>query len=230
MNRQKQPYSVLFAEDEKLVRERYLNHIKREFKTVYHASNGDDAYKIYLDKKPSILIMDISMPGLNGIEVLQKIRENDHTTKAIVLTAHSDKKNLLNATSLKLTKYLVKPVTRQELKEALELAVNELKQFNTISKKILKLKEGYHWDIELSILYSNNKEIELTPNERKIASILFTNINNVITYDDLIIQVWDNFEKDIMGTLKSTIKNLRKKLPNDTIKNIFKMGYKVELF
>ncbi|WP_419764419.1 MAG: response regulator transcription factor [Arcobacter sp.] len=227
---EKRNYSVLFVEDEDEIRLKYLKHIEKLFETVYEAKDGEEAYKIYLDKKPNIMIIDINLPKLNGIELLQKIRKKDYTTKAIMLTAYSSKEYLLSATELMLTKYLVKPITRIELKDALTLVIKELDKFDIIEKKTIYLKENYYWNLENNELYNaENQLVPLTQNETKISEILFNNINRTMTFDDIIFYVWeDSFNKDFESNLKTTIKNLRKKLPKDTIKNIFGIGYRVE--
>ena len=125
------PFTILFVEDEKGIRDTYVEYLKMLFSEVYEAADGEEAYEIYKQKKPQIMIIDIHMPKMNGIELLSKIRETDHSTKAIMLTAHTDTTLLLEASSLKLTKYLVKPISRSDLKEALKLVIKELTSFST---------------------------------------------------------------------------------------------------
>ncbi len=173
------------------------------------------------------MIIDINIPKLNGIELLKKIREDDYTTKAIILSAHTEVNYLLDATGLGLTKYLVKPVTRKELKEALSLVIEELSKYNISSKRILILKNGYKWDYEKEEL--NAKEnIPLTDKERRILSLFFSNTNMTYSYDEIIGNIWYNYD-DRVGALKTIIKNLRKKLPKETIKNVFGVGYTIKV-
>jgi DNA-binding response OmpR family regulator len=222
-------YDVLFIEDEKAIKENYVRYLKRYFSNVYEAENGEEAYKIYKEKKPHILIIDINIPKLNGIELLKKIREEDHTTKAIMLTAHSDTSYLLEASSLKLTKYLVKPISREELKNALKLVLSELSKFSTSSKKKLELGDGYYWDYTLEELFLADKPIVLTNKEKKTVTLLFSNLNKTFTYDEIIIEIWYDDEENKLDALKTIIKNLRKKLPKEIITNIYGLGYKVSL-
>lgn len=204
--------------------------MKKWFNEVYEAKDGEEALNIYKMKKPTIMIIDINIPKISGLELLRQIRQSDHTTKAIMLTAHSDKDYLLSAAELKLTKYLVKPISRLELKEALKLTLDELENFNIVSKKIVYLQKDYYWNLETSELYHEDVLILLTKNEQKIAEVLFNNINKTVNYDEIIYYVWeDSFEIDFIKTLKATISNLRKKLPDNTIKNIFGIGYRVEI-
>lgn len=228
MNEQeKHLYDILFVEDEIASRDNYVRYLKRYFSNVYEAQNGEEAYKIYKEKKPHILIVDINIPKLNGIDLLKKIREHDHTTKAIMLTAHSDTSYLLAAAELKLTKYLVKPISREELKNALNLVLLELSNFNVLSKRLLDLNEGFYWDYDLTELFDTNGSVLLTNKERKILDILFTGLNKTLTYDDIIGEVWYSYEDDKLDALKTIIKNLRKKLPKDTISNVYGIGYKI---
>ena len=127
-------FKVLYAEDEEVLREMMNTIIGEEVKELFLAKDGKEAYEIYKEKKPDILLIDINMPYMKGIELVQKIRENDCTVRIIMITACSDIENLLTATELKLTKYLVKPFFSTELFEALNLAVTELS--NYLEKKV----------------------------------------------------------------------------------------------
>jgi len=228
MNDIQQDFDILFVEDEKAIRNNYTRYLKRYFTNVYEAQDGEEAYAIYKEKKPQILIVDLNIPKLNGLELLTKIREHDHSVKAIMLTAHTEAKYLLEAASLKLTKYLVKPVNRSALKSALDLAILELSNFEVTSKNILALKEGYTWDYSNQELFYEGTSLLLTNKERKILTLLLSNLNKILSYEDIIIEVWYESEDGKIDALKTIIKNLRKKLPNNTISNIFGIGYKVE--
>ncbi len=227
----KEAYSILYVEDEKDIRENYVNYLKRHFQNVYEACDGEEGLELYRNKKPDIMIVDINLPKLNGLDLLKIIREDDHSTKVIMLTAHSDTRYLLEATELKLTKYLIKPISRSELKDALNIVVSELLKFNVLSKKIINLPDGYYWDCIALELLNKNSSVLLTNKERELLKILFSNINMVHTYGNIIINIWyeNSYNADKLDSLKTIIKNLRKKLPKDIIKNIFSVGYKINL-
>jgi len=120
----------------------------------------------------------------------------------------------------------VKPFTGQELFSALSLAVSELAQFQTISKKQLFLKDNFIWDFSEQLLTKGSQEMKLTPKEKRILHILFSNPNTTVNYDKLLLEVWEDFESYSIDTLKTMVKNIRKKLPEDTIQNIYGIGYK----
>lgn len=221
------PYKILFVEDEEATRKNYATYLKMLFDDVYEAEDGEEAYKIYQEKQPDIMIIDINIPKLNGLDLLKKIRQNDHKTKALMLTAHADTKLLLESTVLKLTKYLVKPISRKELQEAIELTIKELKDFNVVSVKKIELSQSYHWDIQQRDLKHHNTSVGLTSKEKSLLTLFFSHKNRLFTYDEIFEYVWDNEEEINLNSLKNIIKRLRKKLPEDTIVNIFNEGYKI---
>lgn len=222
-------YDILFIEDEEAIRANYVKYLQRHFRNVYEAEDGEEAYTVYKEKKPHILIVDINLPKLSGIELLKKIREDDHSTKALMLTSHTDTSYLLDAAGLQLTKYLVKPVSREELKNALTLVVDELSKFSVMPKKRLMLKDGFSWDYGTKELSCSGNKVSLTNKERKILTILCSDVSRTFSYDDIIIDVWYDLDEDKVSALKTIIKNIRKKLPQGTIKNVFGEGYKIEI-
>lgn len=225
----KQEIDILFVEDEEAIRQNYVLYLKRHFRKVYEAGDGQEAYNLYLQYKPQILIVDINLPKMSGLELVGRIRQSDHASKVIMLTAYSDTEYLLEATELKLTKYLIKPVAREELAEALKLAIRELSQFNVSSKIQIALKEHFVWDYDKKELLHKNAQVLLTNKERKVLSLLLSYPGKTFTYDTIIFEVWYDTEDDRIDALKTIIKNLRKKLPSDSLKNLFGVGYKMEL-
>ncbi len=220
------PYKILFVEDEKVTRENYVMYLKMHFQEVYEAEDGEKAYELYKEKHPDIMIIDINIPKLNGLELLKKIREKDQTTKAIMLTAHTDKVFLMDALSLKLTKYLVKPVDRKTLQEALDSTIYELTNYEITPLKKIDLKDNFCWNLETMELSQFNVLVELTSNERKFLSLLFSKQNKTFTYDEIFEYFWEE-ENFNINSLKNMVKRLRKKLPEDSILNQFNEGYKI---
>jgi len=221
------PYKILFVEDEQSIRENYVTYLKMFFSEVYEAEDGEKAYDIYKQKKPDIMIVDINIPKLNGIELLKKIRKNDYNTKAIMLTAHTDKTFLLEASSLKLTKYLVKPVSRKDLKEALKIAIDELLKYNVSTIQKIDLPEAFSWDFQLNELKHHNNIVNLSNREKAFLKLLFSHKNRVFTYDEIFEYAWQYEDAISIDGLKNMVKRLRKKLPINTILNVFNEGYKI---
>jgi len=222
-------YTVLFVEDDDEVREKVSLRLQRQFRNVYMARDGEEGWNLYVEKRPDILFLDINLPKLSGIELLKKVREKDYNTKAVMLTAHSNIEYLLQTNQLKLTKYIVKPLTREVLNETINILVKEMSSFKTISLKNLTLKSGFYWNFEQNELFQNGNVVDLTALEKKVFECFAKNSNTILNYDDVILCVWDSFESDKKASLKTLIKNLRRKLPAETIENVFGMGYRLNI-
>jgi DNA-binding response OmpR family regulator len=229
MNNEKIKYSILYIEDDKALRENYVAYLKRFYETVYEAANAEDAYEIYKKEKPDILVIDIQLPGQSGLEFLKEIRKFDHSTKAIMLTAMSDVTTLVSASELKLTKYLLKPISRDELKETLEMAVREMINYTTYPNRIVYIQDTLYWDQDKEKLINEGKEIFLTRKERELLALLFFNLNNIVKSEDIIYELWYDYDNTKIASLKTLVKTLRKKLPENCIKNVFGIGYRIEV-
>lgn len=227
MNNEIYGYSILVVEDENILRKDYVMYLEMMFQSVYESTNGEEAYSIYKEKKPDILIVDINIPKLNGLELLEKIRKNDPITKAIILTAYKDNDFLYKATSLKLTQYLVKPISRKVLKLALNKVIDELENFTITAIKNKILGDGYIWNYDKKELTSKGKIIYLTNKEKMVFKLFMDNLDSVLSVDTILYSVWNSSIEVNNNTLKTMLKKLRKKLPSDTIKNIHGVGYTI---
>jgi DNA-binding response OmpR family regulator len=229
MSETKKAYKVLYVEDNSQVLKNYASFMERYFDEVYTALNAEEAYEIYKANSPDILLIDIELPGESGIDLLRKIRKSDHNVRAIMLTAMSDVDTLLDATELKLTKYLVKPILRDELKVALFMAIEEIENFTVAPKKLLHINEDAYWDYDKEELFWYNKEIPLTRKERDLLRLLFSNASKIFSTEDIIYELWYDYDSLKVSSLKTLIKTLRKKVPDGMIKNVFGVGYKIDI-
>lgn len=219
-------YSILYAEDDKAVRKNYVIYLESYFDKIYEADNGKDALIIYKDRKPDILLLDINMPQMNGIDTIKKIREVDNTTPIIILSAHSDKEFLFDAIKLNLVDYLVKPINRNEFKLIIEKTLENL-ELNTEEKEesIVPLIKSCHWDKEKRLFFHRNKIVDLTKNERILFELLLVNKNEIISPSTISKFVWDNECEVNDASIRNLVKRLRKKLPIDIIQSIYGNGY-----
>jgi len=229
MNIEPQPFTLLYVEDEQAIRENYTLYLKKHFTSVVTAEDGEEAFELYKKKKPDIMLVDINIPKLNGLELVRRIRQNDKNVKVIVLTAHADVHYLLDATELMLTKYLIKPITRTALKEALNVAIEDMTKFNVSSNLIVRLKENYTFNIETRELYVSGVLVSLTNQELQMLTLFLVNPNRVMSYEDIIYELWDEYSESKVNSIKTIIKKLRQKLPKDTIENVFGIGYKANI-
>ncbi len=112
--------TVLCVEDEYWVRESFVEFLKRRFKEVYSAEDGADGLEQFRKHKPDIVVTDIMMPKMNGLEMSQKIKEESPETPIIIISAFNDTYFLLEAINIGIDSYVNKPVNNKKLIEALE--------------------------------------------------------------------------------------------------------------
>lgn len=214
---------VLYAEDEIGIRENIAESLGYYVKEVLEASDGQEAFEIYEREKPDIILSDIHMPNLNGIEFVKRVRQTDRNVPVVMITAHTDKKYLLDAVELHMEKFIVKPIELEELFEVLEKCVDLLE----INKKVvLKVDEDYTYDYDKKELKYKDKTIILNKKEMAFFEVLISNQNRVVTYDELQDKVWKD---DVMtdSALRSLVRNLRKKIPTDIVFNLSGVGYRL---
>ncbi len=218
-------YSVLYAEDDESVRKNYVLYLEKYFNKIYEASDGLEALNLYKDKKPNILLLDITMPQLNGLEVIRKIREVDQTTPIIVLSAHSHKEYLFEAIKLNLVDYLIKPINRNEFKEVIENSFKRLKNDTVNDEDKVVINNKCYWDARSRILFFKDKIVDLTKNERILFELLLNKKNQIVKPEEISSYVWNTENNVNDASIRNLVKRLRKKLPVDIIDSIYGSGY-----
>ena len=118
--------TLLYAEDDLQSRENYAFVLEEYFSKVYLAEDGREALELYHDKKPDILLLDISMPFIDGLDVAKAVREENREIPIIILTAHSEQSKLMRALSLRLEEYLLKPIDDEKLQKVILKAINKI--------------------------------------------------------------------------------------------------------
>lgn len=215
---------ILYIEDEDFIRKNAIEYLNYLSDFVYEAKDGLEGYEQYLQIEPDIIICDIIMPKMNGLELIEKIRLNDIKTQIIVATARIDTEFLIKAVELKLVKYLTKPISEDTLLFSLQEAI---KLLETNSSNIINFNNEIKFDLLNKTLLKRNELVKLTNKELLFLEICLKNTNRAITYKEFENFIWEgNMTED---ALHSVVKSLRKKLPDDTLINISKIGYKLNL-
>ncbi|QKE29425.1 two-component system response regulator [Arcobacter acticola] len=216
---------ILYVEDDEIARENGIEYLENYFELIYDASDAIKALQLYEKYKPDIIITDIQMPKLNGLEFVKRIRQKDKKTQVIIITAFSDKDYLLKAIELGLVKYLVKPVREKEFEEALFLCINALEKDET---NIIQLDEITFFDTFNKNLISSNEMVKLRAKELNFLELLIKNKNRYVSYEEIENYVWNDsvMTKDALKTL---VKNIKTKIPKDLILNLTNSGYKIAI-
>lgn len=216
--------SILLAEDEAELRESLCEYLQIFFNRVYTASCGNEAFDIYQQKRPNIILTDINMPNLDGLDMIAKIRKNDKETKIIVLSAHSEQEKLLNAIKLHLEAYLIKPIKTEVLKKVLFETVELIRK--TTNRTYVS--DTIYWDNDTNTLWENYKEVKLRKMENLLLKLLFSQPNSCFGAKEIFDHLHEGKEKEFsIHAVTSLMKRIRTKLPDDIIHNIYGSGYKI---
>ncbi|MCT7446742.1 response regulator transcription factor [Aliarcobacter skirrowii] len=212
---------VLIVEDEIDLANLIKSSIKELFFKVVIAKDGLEAIKKFDSFKPDIIISDIMMPNLNGLEMSKKIKEKYSETPIVILSAHSHKEMLLEAINLGISKYFIKPF---DIEEFIEYLKELSKKIN--KNKSIKLKDDFVFDFNNLSLYQNDILVNLTKRERQFLALLIENKNSYVTTFDIKKTLWKN---EIVSDerLRTFIKRLRAKTSKELIENVSSQGYMV---
>ena len=117
--------SLLYVEDEDELRETMLHSFKRRFLKVLVGKNGQEGLDLYKEHNPDFIITDIKMPIMDGIQMVENIRQTNKTIPILILSAYDDKKYLMSAIDNQVTKYIVKPITNSTFLPVLNSLMQE---------------------------------------------------------------------------------------------------------
>ncbi len=209
---------ILCVEDEDGIRKVIVDTLKYYFDEVYEAKDGNEAYEIYLDYKPKIILTDIQMKNCDGVELVKRIRKNDLNTAIIMLTAYSNEEYLMDLINLNINHFILKPLNLKKLNEAL---LKYLKK----SLETITLHEDLILDLQKrELIYNESKVIILRKREKDFLHLLYNRRDGILTYNEIEEELWIDKEMTTHA-LKSFIKDLRHKLPLNVIKNVPQEGY-----
>lgn len=223
---------ILVVEDEFSLADIISTKLKKEKYDVEISLDGEDGLNNALSGIYDLIILDIMLPKINGIEILKELRNNNIDTKVIMLTAKSTLSDKLLGFENGANDYITKPFHMEELVARVNVQLrNNIKNTN---KDLLKFN-----DIELNVRTStilctkNNETINISYKELMILEYLMRNSNQIISKEQIYDKIW-GIEKDFeSNNLEAYLSFIRKKLKiidsDVTIKAIRGMGYKLEV-
>ena len=220
--------NILLAEDDKQLGGLLATMLRRADFQVTWAERGDDAYKKVYGDDYEVLVFDWMMPGLSGIELCQRLREENYQGKILLLTARDSVEDKVSGLDSGADDYLVKPFEFPELVARIRALARRVEHYQQ--------EETDYGDFKLNrsaeTLSNKNGNIQLSPREFKIVDILLCNRDKVIPREILMDRVW-GIDGDITtNNLDAHIKLLRKKIAqitsNEIIKTVRGVGYKIE--
>jgi len=202
---------ILVVDDEASIR-RYLRAaLSAQGFTVYEAANGQEALNAVITNRPDIIILDLGLPDIGGIEVTRQLREWSQTP-IIILSVREAEQDKIAALDAGADDYLTKPFGTGELMARMRVVMR--RQASKTDEPILQVDE-LQMDLSRRVVTVKGGEISLTPTEYDILRLLMLNAGKVMTHHQLLRQVWGTTYESEMHILRVNISNLRRKIEPD---------------
>ncbi len=217
-------FSVLVVDDEEQGRTLLADYLKTYVKEVYEAADGEEAIKIIKAKKPDLVVTDIVMPGVDGIEFATKLKELYPKTPFIFLTASKEREVLLRVIEVRPNSFLTKPLNTKALLDAL---LESSKEIGVVHDKFTRLKCGAIFDPQKGTITSDEITHKLTLKELELLKLIVKAKGSIVSYELIEKTIWTkNNEKMTEGALKNLIYRLRQKTSKDCITTMTGIGVK----
>ena len=212
---------VLYAEDEPGIRRTITETLELFFMEVVAVADGQAVLDEMTLKHYDALILDISMPHIDGLEAVREIRKSDQQTPIIIVSAHSTQEYLWRAVELKISKYLTKPHTKENLTAALKQVALELTRHK---KEPIALGNACFYSPCKKKVFNAEKSIPLTPTESRLLEYLIGRENCAVSFEEIHDYLW-GYEPHSKEAIKSLVKDLRKKVGTERIQSLYGIGY-----
>lgn len=225
---------ILIIEDEHSIATLLsYNLVQAGFETIV-ANDGKEGYELALSEKPSLIVLDLMLPSMDGVEVCKSLRQQKVNTPIIMLTAKDDEFDKVLGLELGADDYMTKPFSPREVVARIKAVLRRSDGAPVSQEETSSLKLG-----NLNVfpdrfeVFLNEKQLEFTPKEFELLVYLMENKNRVLTRDQLLSAVW---KYDFAGDTRIVdvhISHLREKIEENSrkplfIKTIRGLGYKFE--
>ncbi|MGE8206969.1 response regulator transcription factor [Heyndrickxia sp. NPDC080065] len=226
---------VLVVDDEPSIVTLLKFNLEQAGYSVITASNGAEGFELVLSENPELIILDLMLPGMDGMEICKRLRQEKIKTPILMLTAKSDEFDKILGLELGADDYLTKPFSPREVVARVKAILRRITTFEeTGNKENSTITIGY-----LKVYpdqfeaYFKNEKLELTPKEFELLLFLSNHRGKVLSRDQLLDSVWNYDYAGDTRIVDVHISHLREKIEEDTkqpmyIKTIRGFGYKME--
>ncbi|WP_415342357.1 response regulator transcription factor [Clostridium perfringens] len=222
---------ILLVEDEESIRGFLRINFKRENFQVIECESGEEGVRKALIEKPDIAILDVMLPGMNGFEVCQKLRESFPRMGIIMLTAKGEDMDKIMGLQFGADDYVLKPFNPLEITLRVKALIRRLEGISEENNSDCIEVDNFKLDLYSQSLYKENIEIDVTPKEFLLMKIFMQNPGKAFTRDELLNLVWGI---DFFGDPKIVdvnIRRLRSKIEDNSskpkyIETVWGTGYR----
>lgn len=219
-------YKILVLEDDSLLASSLEDFLMDENFIVDLAKDGEEALSLNYENNYDLYIFDINVPKINGLELLEQLRQNKDNTPAVFLTSYKDKNTIKEAFTKGCDDYVSKPFDLDELLFRLKAILKrENKGF-----KIINLKNNLTFNPIEKRVYKDNIDLNLSSKVVELLELFLENKNKIVSQDMIIQKLWACSENHSNGAIRVYINQIRNIFEDkNIIKNIKSIGYKFEL-
>jgi DNA-binding response OmpR family regulator len=217
--------NILVVDDEPVARQSLTDILKLEGYNVSSAPNGQAAVEYVRTHPIDLMIVDLRMPGMDGLEVVQVINQISPETEVILLTAFGSTETAIQALRLRIHDYLLKPASPAQVLASVKKGLARRSKRSRVSNlvanadvdepmEILSLKDGTTVDLSRRQIKHKNKVEHLTPAEGRLLRILIENEGKVFSHRELVllVQGYDTSQREAPEILRPLVSRLRHKL------------------
>lgn len=218
-------YKVLLLEDDELFASTVEDFLSDEGFDVDIAIDGEECLELNFKKNYDLYIFDINVPKINGLDLLEQLRQSEDNTPTIFLTSYKDKDTLHDAFLKGCDDYLKKPVDLDEL----ILRIKALLKRNKKQFEIIKLSDTLTFNPSNKRAYENEVDLNLPIKVLDLLELFLENKGEIVTKNMIISKLWTTQEEYSEGSIRVYINQIKKLLGKEAILNIKGIGYKIEL-
>lgn len=214
--------TLLIVEDDEFTCNTLNEYLKRRFRSVWSAHSEEEAWELYEEHKPEIILSDIEMPDGNGLDFIKKVRAVDLKVRIYLLSGFPKEEYLLQALKLHLEDFIKKPISTYKLNQFVE----QCSKHFIISQKMLSQRKQISYSTKRKVLSIKDQEVHLTHMEIGLLELLLECEGQIVSYELIERSLYNDkeFNKDSLRTLLS---RLRKKLGEDLIFSHPDVGYRL---
>ena len=215
---------ILLLEDDANLNETVTEFLEEEGHEVVSVYDGHEAQEKLYESKYDLLLLDINVPGINGLELLKESREGGIVAPAIFITSMDSVDDLERGFKSGCDDYIRKPFALKELKIRVETLLK--RSFFHESKELITIDEHISYDPRNGELVIDGESISLGNKESRLLKLFVKKEGEVLAHERIYEHLWDYDEEPSDTALRTYIKNLRKIIGKERIVSIKKQGYK----
>lgn len=205
---------ILVVDDERHITQVVRMNLELEDYRVITASSGTEALKRVREDLPDLVLLDVRMPGLDGFETLELLRETTDIP-VIMLTVRSDKEDIVRGLELGADDYITKPFHMRELSSRIQAVLRRTRGPAPPESAILKIDDYLSVDFNLREAIVDGERVKLRPTEFRLLYQLIENAGWVVPHETLLAKVWGYEYQEEIHYLRLYITYLRQKIETD---------------